>query len=109
MRKAYCPAPRDELGPVREADEAAGDGEAAAAGERDLTQHRLPQVIAGFFYMAGTSEHERDVVKQYHATFVSKYGFPVQHNPPLLELDLQNARMPLRLVPMEHEWSPGQG
>lgn len=71
---------------------------------------RLPQAIAGFFYMSGSSEHDRQEMRRHHAAFVAKYGFPTQMNPPLMELDLEsNTAQPFRLVPMEHQWMPGQG
>ena len=70
----------------------------------------LPEGIAGFFYMAGTSEHDRETVKRAHARFVAQYRFPNQHAPPLMELSLQSGgTQPFRLVQTEHEWRPGEG
>ena len=34
--------------------------------------------------MAGTSEHDRSLVRQAHTRFVLQYRFPTQHAPPLL-------------------------
>ena len=70
----------------------------------------LPAGVAGFFYMAGTSEHDKWLLGQAHARFVKEYGFPNQHAPPLMELSLQSGgTQPFRLVQTEHEWRPGEG
>ena len=71
---------------------------------------RLPEGIAGFFYMSGTSEHDRQSLKQWHKRFIEEYGFPPQHNPPLMELSLESGgSQPFRLVAMERKWSAGDG
>lgn len=71
---------------------------------------RMPEGIAGFFYMAGTAEHDREIVRQAHQRFVHEYGFPSQRNPPLMELSLDGGgSQPFRLVEMERKWRPGEG
>ena len=71
---------------------------------------RLPEGIAGFFYMTGTSEHDRAQIRREHSQFISQYHFPNQHAPPLMEFNLAGGGdSPFTLVPAEHTWAPGEG
>ena len=70
----------------------------------------MPDAIAGFFFMAGASEHEQGEMRKTHNAFLAAYRFPTQRAPPLMALDLKNGGdAPFTLVPAEHSWAAGEG
>jgi hypothetical protein len=78
----------------------------------DMREHarRLPDAIEGFFYMKGTAEHDRLLLRQAHTAFIMQFRFPTQHAPPLMELDLSGGGdHPFTFVPVEHQWGAGEG
>ena len=58
----------------------------------------LPQVVAGFFYIAGIGVDDRNAVRALHARFVTTHRIAGQSAPLLIELNLTNTAEPFRLV-----------
>ena len=70
----------------------------------------LPAGVAGFFYMQGTSEHDKQTLRRAHGAFLRQYAFPNQRGVPLMSLDLKGGgEQPFTLVPAEHDWKAGEG